>query len=845
MTKKIYFNIYLKIVFCLIFCFGTCPALSAIAKQELRGKVYILGENDKRIPVTNTTVRIQNTDDSNITTSTGMFRIFLPDIFKAGETVTLEVQKPKYQILYPLAGKIRIPASSLKDPVEILLDKEGSHRFMSGKAFALLIENIANKSKQQIKADDQRKEMDLSRYLKQWAVTYGFGIEHVQTELDKWAADVQERQENFYELALAAFYKKNFKEAADKSYQSARQYEKQLAELSEQEKRINEKKKQIKENITRDYRLAGDAYYNDYRFEEALTSYRNALAVIDEAVSPQEWASLMNDISTTYLNLGIRAEGSASRVYLKKAADGYRKIFKVYTRESLPKEWAGTQNNMGIVLIEQGIRTEGEEGARLLSDAIKAYKAALTVRTRESLPMDMDWAMTQNNMGNALSQLQSRTGEEESVRLLSEAIEAYKAALTVITINNLPQLWAMIQNNIGNALLEQGKLTVGEESTSLLVDAVTAYKAALTVRTRKKLPYDWAMTQNNLGIALSEQGAMEKGEESTRLLNKAVEAYKAALTVCTRESSPQGWAAIQNNMGSAYLRQGNRNAEKGDTRLLREAEEAFNAALTVYTRENMAQDWAMTQDNLGSTLLNQGIRTEGEEGIRLLREAVKAFNNALQVRTFKYFPLQWAKTYKNLADTYYAMQDWADAAKSYCKVLKVFKKDNEAYERASYIYHEKLFQFDKAYSLSYYWVSILENVNTSSMNKFIETHFTTARFKKAEEIVAELLPKWNHNDFFYIPLCSIEIANLVALKKTDMISGKIDTLISAIKQKPEDYTIGWTFIGTKHFIKNSEQLKPDSQWLLSFFTAIEGPNRDAIVKGLQDVLKDFNKSKKQ
>ena len=40
------------------------------------------------------------------------------------------------------------------------------------------------------------------------------------------------------------------------------------------------------------------------------------------------------------------------------------------------------------------------EGLRRLSEAVEAYRQALTVRTRDDLPQD--WAMTQNNLGTAL-----------------------------------------------------------------------------------------------------------------------------------------------------------------------------------------------------------------------------------------------------------------------------------------------------------------------------------------------------------------------------------------------------------------------------------------------------------
>ena len=60
---------------------------------------------------------------------------------------------------------------------------------------------------------------------------------------------------------------------------------------------------------------------------------------------------------------------------------------------------------------------------------MEAYRQALTVRTRDDLPQD--WAMTQNNLGLALWALGERLGGPEGLRRLSEAVEAYRQALTV------------------------------------------------------------------------------------------------------------------------------------------------------------------------------------------------------------------------------------------------------------------------------------------------------------------------------------------------------------------------------------------------------------------------------
>ncbi len=67
---------------------------------------------------------------------------------------------------------------------------------------------------------------------------------------------------------------------------------------------------------------------------------------------------------------------------------------------------------------------ERESGTARLEEAVAAYRAALEEWTRERVPLD--WAATQNNLGNALRTL----GERESgTARLDEAVAAYRAAL--------------------------------------------------------------------------------------------------------------------------------------------------------------------------------------------------------------------------------------------------------------------------------------------------------------------------------------------------------------------------------------------------------------------------------
>jgi tetratricopeptide (TPR) repeat protein len=78
-------------------------------------------------------------------------------------------------------------------------------------------------------------------------------------------------------------------------------------------------------------------------------------------------------------------------------------------------------------------------------------------------------------------------------------VAAYRAALAEYTRERVPLDWAMTQNNLGNALSTLG---ARESGTARLEEAVAAYRAALAEYTRERVPLDWAMTQNNLGTAL-------------------------------------------------------------------------------------------------------------------------------------------------------------------------------------------------------------------------------------------------------------------------------------------------------------------------------------------------------
>lgn len=313
-------------------------------------------------------------------------------------------------------------------------------------------------------------------------------------------------------------------------------------------------------------------------------------------------------------------------------------------------ERGAAANWLGIAASNLGDRTGGSEGLRLLEEAVAAYRDALTVYTLTDLPTD--WGTAQNNLGNAIQTQGERIGGGEGLRLLNEAVAAYRDALTVYTRAGMPVEWATTQNNLGGALLTQGSRTGGPDGLHLLNEAIAAYRDALTVRTRAEMPAQWSATQNNLGNALRVKGERTGGAEGLRLLDEAAVAYREVLTVFTLADMPARWALTQNNLGTVLQAQGARTRGAEGLRLHNEAVAAYRDALTVRTKADMPVDWAMTQTNLGNALASQGLRTGGAEGLSLLHEAIAAYRDALTVRTRAEMPVDWALTQENLGLTY-------------------------------------------------------------------------------------------------------------------------------------------------------------------------------------------------
>jgi hypothetical protein len=167
-------------------------------------------------------------------------------------------------------------------------------------------------------------------------------------------------------------------------------------------------------------------------------------------------------------------------------------------------------------------------------------------------------------------------------------------------------------------------------------------------------------------------------------------------------------------------------------------------------------------------------------------------------------------------------------------VLTVYQDHKDAYDTASYHYHETLFRFGQAFALNKQWLERHPN-DLAALSDFAEKHFTTGRFTECDQRIGILLANPAIEPHVHIALRAIQIANALALDKTDAVPGNIDTLIASIANQAEEFKVNWSFKGVKYFIGHNEKLAPYRLWLMQFFEAVEEADRDAFLAALREV----------
>ncbi len=157
------------------------------------------------------------------------------------------------------------------------------------------------------------------------------------------------------------------------------------------------------------------------RFAEAARLYEEAAGLLPAADRDRRGA----DLVTAGLRWTDQGRDFGDNPALERAITTYRAALEERTRARVPLDWAATQNNLGNALTTLG---ERESGTARLEEAVAAYRAALEERTPARVPLQ--WALTQHGLAHALERLAERRQNPaqmaEALACMQGAIEVYQ-----------------------------------------------------------------------------------------------------------------------------------------------------------------------------------------------------------------------------------------------------------------------------------------------------------------------------------------------------------------------------------------------------------------------------------
>ena len=316
------------------------------------------------------------------------------------------------------------------------------------------------------------------------------------------------------------------------AYREVRQWDEELAYLY----------KRSQAERLRDH---GDHRGDHAALLEAIDIYQQALAHVNRADNPRDWAKIWNEVGETYSIVGER--GGAME-FLEKSIVAFKLALEERTREAMPQRWAGTHDHMGTTYLIMGQRQSGK--ANLLR-AAAAYETALDELSRGKHPMH--WAGVVNNLGTARATLGRR---EKEIENLERAIALFKIALSERRRERVPLEWAETTDNLGATLTLLGRRLADPH---ILARAVAAHESSLTELERGRVPVAWAQVTGHLAAALAAQDELD-GSAGT--LEQAVKLYRQALEEQTTARDPLTRAATLEAYARTLLRLGVRIASR-------------------------------------------------------------------------------------------------------------------------------------------------------------------------------------------------------------------------------------------------------------------------------------------
>ncbi len=373
--------------------------------------------------------------------------------------------------------------------------------------------------------------------------------------------------------------------------------------------------------------------------KKAFEALEKALKVFTVEKYPVEHAISQKELGIAYQKY---AEVNEKKKNLTRAIEIVEKSLKTLSKEKFPKEYAGAHNCLGNCYnLRSGIKEE--DPVKNLTKAIEHYKKSLEVRTLEKYVFH--YGTTQNNLGIAFKNLGiayknlGHPQEQNIQQNLEKAIDAFKKALKVLTVENFPFYYALGQLNLGSVYIDYAQIyKEKKEREDKLKKAINILTNALKVYTLGNYPVYYSLVKYNFGSAYYFLSQEENQKEN---LLKAIDFYDEALQILTFSKYPVRFGAIQLNKGNTYS---TLSIIENEPDNIKKAIGSFEQALKFYTKKTHFHNYGYIYKEIGYLLSQLAILEEKEKNIN---KAIASYQEALTVFTEKKSP----EEYKDIQDS--------------------------------------------------------------------------------------------------------------------------------------------------------------------------------------------------
>ncbi len=454
-----------------------------------------------------------------------------------------------------------------------------------------------------------------------------------------------------------------------KNYSQAKESYKQVIELTQQLKGIEELEKQLA--LANGYHGLGNVAQELREWDEARNNYHQALAIYIEYSAPGR-GSLQDRCSqaSTYHNLGRVA--SELREW-DEARNNYQQALAIYIEYGAPGRGslrdrcsqASTYHNLGRVASElrewDEARNNYQQALAIYIEYGDRYSQAGTYHNLGVVAQELrEWDEARNNYQQALaiyieySDRYSQASPYHNLGMIAlelrewnKARNNYQQALAIYIEYSDRYSQANIYHQLGNVALE---LRGWDEARS-------NYQQALAIYIEYSDRYSQAGTYQNLGRVASELREWDEARNN----------YQQALAIYIEYGDRYSQAGTYHNLGVVAQ----------ELREWDEARNNYQQALAIYIEYSDRYSQAGTYHNLGVVA----------QELREWDEARNNYQQALAIYIEYSDRYSQASPYHNLGMIALELREWNKARNNYQQALAIYIEYSDRYSQAN-IYHQ-------------------------------------------------------------------------------------------------------------------------------------------------------------